>query len=316
MKTTYKIGELARLTGVTVRALRLYEKMDLIQPSSRTESGYRLYVRSQIEAVAKIKAMKGLGLSLSEIKELKMEIEPTNEILSKREQSIQKQIIDLQSQLTLVRGRMQGVPNQKVLEFESREKKEERTVKVRGIQSQMMLSIDFGGMRAAVVGSGKNTEIAEKIRSLASGMQVETFSETELDIFKTLAATKGFDRVVISEISLGDSVLRDQYLAAFRSEHFPSVVVFNADDRASVELASYPDVQRGKIYYFSKNIGLLDQILKIGGVVGDGESLKAYRYQTKDSGPLMLKYKSVLSQSEETSLLAAMTLLLDEALDC
>ncbi|MQA89691.1 MAG: MerR family DNA-binding transcriptional regulator [Gemmatimonas sp.] len=39
----WKIGELARRTGVTIRALHHYDEIGLLQPASRTESNYRQY---------------------------------------------------------------------------------------------------------------------------------------------------------------------------------------------------------------------------------------------------------------------------------
>ncbi|WP_216361261.1 MerR family DNA-binding transcriptional regulator [Caulobacter mirabilis] len=39
----YTIGELSRLSGVSVRRLRFYSDKGLLPPATRTESGYRLY---------------------------------------------------------------------------------------------------------------------------------------------------------------------------------------------------------------------------------------------------------------------------------
>jgi DNA-binding transcriptional MerR regulator len=42
--TTWTIGQLAKRTGVSVRALRHYDEIGLLSPVGRTESGYGLYV--------------------------------------------------------------------------------------------------------------------------------------------------------------------------------------------------------------------------------------------------------------------------------
>jgi hypothetical protein len=39
----YKVGDLAKQTGVSVRTLHYYDEIGLLSPSHRTESGYRVY---------------------------------------------------------------------------------------------------------------------------------------------------------------------------------------------------------------------------------------------------------------------------------
>lgn len=66
----YLIGELAKISGVTTDTLRFYEKNGLIQPTGRSDSGYRIYSDNSLEQVKFILNSKRLGLSLDEIKEL------------------------------------------------------------------------------------------------------------------------------------------------------------------------------------------------------------------------------------------------------
>ncbi len=44
-----RIGDLARLTGKTVRAIHLYEELGLLHPATRSSGGFRLYERSAVE---------------------------------------------------------------------------------------------------------------------------------------------------------------------------------------------------------------------------------------------------------------------------
>ncbi|MEK8034123.1 MerR family transcriptional regulator [Ideonella sp. DXS29W] len=62
-----KVGELARRSGLTVRTLHHYDSIGLLQPSARSESGYRLYGDADIERLHAIQALRGMGLSLAEI---------------------------------------------------------------------------------------------------------------------------------------------------------------------------------------------------------------------------------------------------------
>jgi len=72
MRSTLKspnltVGEVARRTGLTVRTLHHYDKIGLVQPSGRSESGYRLYNARDIERLHSVLSLKQLGLSLDAI---------------------------------------------------------------------------------------------------------------------------------------------------------------------------------------------------------------------------------------------------------
>lgn len=66
----WKIGELAKLTGLTIRTLRYYDQIGLYSPSGYSNAGYRLYRESDISRLHQILALKDLGLSLDEIKSI------------------------------------------------------------------------------------------------------------------------------------------------------------------------------------------------------------------------------------------------------
>ena len=63
------MGELARRTGLSVRALHYYEEIGLLSPSQRTDSGHRLYTAGDVVRLQQIKSLRALGLSLREIRE-------------------------------------------------------------------------------------------------------------------------------------------------------------------------------------------------------------------------------------------------------
>ncbi|MBA5689225.1 MerR family transcriptional regulator [Rugamonas apoptosis] len=62
-----KIGELAKHTGLTVRALHHYDAIGLLTPSARSDAGYRLYNRTDIARLHHIQALRKFGMSLAEI---------------------------------------------------------------------------------------------------------------------------------------------------------------------------------------------------------------------------------------------------------
>ena len=69
-KRTVTVGQAARRTGLTQKAIRLYEARGLLGPAQRTESGYRTYSQRDIELLRFIRRAKSLGLRLEEIREI------------------------------------------------------------------------------------------------------------------------------------------------------------------------------------------------------------------------------------------------------
>lgn len=63
----WRIGELARQTRVTVRALHHYDRLGLLVPSSRTVGGHRCYTGADVRRLHTILALRGFGLSLHDI---------------------------------------------------------------------------------------------------------------------------------------------------------------------------------------------------------------------------------------------------------
>ena len=65
-----RITEFARDAGVTVRALHLYDRLGLLKPAALTESGYRLYGEAQLTRLEQILALRFVGFTLEQIREL------------------------------------------------------------------------------------------------------------------------------------------------------------------------------------------------------------------------------------------------------
>ena len=70
MSALIKIGELAKRTQISVEALRFYETAELLSPSQRSNSGYRLYSPEDEQRLHFILHAKKIGFSLEEIKQL------------------------------------------------------------------------------------------------------------------------------------------------------------------------------------------------------------------------------------------------------
>ena len=65
-----QIGIVAKKIGLSVDAIRFYERNSLLPRAPRTQGGFRQYADSDIETLAFIRRVQGLGFKLSEIRAL------------------------------------------------------------------------------------------------------------------------------------------------------------------------------------------------------------------------------------------------------
>jgi MerR family transcriptional regulator, thiopeptide resistance regulator len=72
-KATFKVGELAGRTGLSVRTLHHYDEIGLLSPSRRTEAGHRLYSAGDVARLQQIRSLRALGFGLEEIRALLQE---------------------------------------------------------------------------------------------------------------------------------------------------------------------------------------------------------------------------------------------------
>ncbi|MBI1891159.1 MAG: MerR family transcriptional regulator [Burkholderiales bacterium] len=98
-----KVGELAKRTGLTVRALHHYDAIGLLAPSARSDSGYRLYNRNDIARLHAIQAMRQIGIPLADIGNLLTQGEPLSAVVQRQMAMLDKQI----AQANELRNRLQ-----------------------------------------------------------------------------------------------------------------------------------------------------------------------------------------------------------------
>lgn len=97
-----KIGEFSKLSHLTIKALRFYEKEGLLVPKSIDDwTGYRFYETSQLEDAAKIKAYRQLGLSIEEIKEI-LSGADLKMIFAEKAEMLKKQKADIDVRLSII----------------------------------------------------------------------------------------------------------------------------------------------------------------------------------------------------------------------
>jgi MerR family transcriptional regulator, repressor of the yfmOP operon len=116
-KTTYQIDEVAAKTGLTKRALRYYEDLNLITPL-RKDSGYRLYSEENVATILHIKEIReNLGFCLNDIKEI-LELEKNLQAIFKRDTAdfvlIEKSLAMMKNQIALIEKKEQSIARVKV----------------------------------------------------------------------------------------------------------------------------------------------------------------------------------------------------------
>jgi DNA-binding transcriptional MerR regulator len=103
---TWRVGEVATATGLTVRALHHYDEIGLVTPSVRTSGGHRLYTGPDLVKLYQVTAMRQLGLSLEQIGDLLAERVGVREVIDEQLDQVDKQIrtaVRLRKQLVAAR---------------------------------------------------------------------------------------------------------------------------------------------------------------------------------------------------------------------
>ncbi|MFD3508009.1 MerR family transcriptional regulator [Nocardia sp. NPDC058666] len=78
----WKVGELAAEAGLTVRTLHHYDRIGLVHPAQRTNTGHRLYTESDVERLYQVLALRQLGLGLDQIADLLEGAVPMAQVLT------------------------------------------------------------------------------------------------------------------------------------------------------------------------------------------------------------------------------------------
>jgi effector-binding domain-containing protein len=106
----FKIGDFSKLSRVSVKALRYYDEIGLLQPMHIDPlSGYRYYALSQLKRLNRILVLKDLGFSLEQIAQLLVEDVPTSQMrgmLRLKQAELQRQLAEDQARLTRIEARL------------------------------------------------------------------------------------------------------------------------------------------------------------------------------------------------------------------
>ncbi len=95
MKDLYSIGEVAKIMGISVQALRYYSSIGLLNPAYiNPDTGYRYYSVNQLHFIDRIKYLQKFGLNLEEIKSIldRNDIKLLLKLLDKRKEAFLEEI--------------------------------------------------------------------------------------------------------------------------------------------------------------------------------------------------------------------------------
>lgn len=115
----FKIGDFSRLTLVTVKALRHYDRLGLLKPAEvDPATGYRFYTSAQLPQLNRILALKELGFSLDQIGHLfqaDLSPEQFQQMLRRKEEEVRDQIATEESRLARLRVILQQLESESEL---------------------------------------------------------------------------------------------------------------------------------------------------------------------------------------------------------
>ncbi|WP_374076551.1 MerR family transcriptional regulator [Bdellovibrio bacteriovorus] len=321
MKNWLTIGQFSKAIGVSAKALRLYEKMGLIKSHARGENGYRYYHDSQLSLARRLKEFKDLGFSLAEIKNL---LESDTNLDS------EKLKLTMRARLELIAQEADLLKEQKKQIENILSSLEKKLEPLKADERRVIMSL-YGKVSIVVTGVDGLEKTAEYIQKhfKNAGQNVPVL---RWDADLVLSEEKPYVLVVPEKVLLSDDVSRIQadviviknlsehseklekdYLKLFTAigPHVNTVV--NADDRASVSLMANPQIQKGRIFYFSKNRALENQIKFIGGVLSSGDELDIYGFNLKSQ--VHLKIERIMALEEEMALISSLGAVLTVGLE-
>lgn len=319
MKDWLTIGQFSKKVGVSAKALRIYEKMGILRSHSRGDNGYRYYQVAQLPIAYRLKDFKELGFSLNEIKELlATDVSLDPEKLAAALSGKLELLSDQQQELASTKAHVERILtslHKKTGTTTSPERKytmslyDKVSIVVTGVKD---LEDTAGKIQSHLecVGQKCDVMIWDGVSPLTQQPRPSILVIPENLLDRPAVRDLHPDVIVVRNLSSYTEELIGKYLNLFQTAGAHLSTIINADDRASIRLASEVLVKKGAIYYFSKNSGLEKQIRNIGGIVSDGEEITVYAFN-RTAHRVHLKLPQILAFDEEVTLLSSLAAVMD-----
>lgn len=100
---TYAIGEAAALTGISVSALRYYDREGMFPGMRRTAGGSRIFSEQELSTLRVIHCLKSAGMSVKEIREFLLWCQEGDASLEKRGEMFHTRLREVEAQMEALR---------------------------------------------------------------------------------------------------------------------------------------------------------------------------------------------------------------------
>ncbi|WP_052284895.1 Zn(2+)-responsive transcriptional regulator [Kluyvera genomosp. 1] len=106
----FRIGELAKLAGVTPDTIRYYEKQQMMSHDVRTEGGFRLYTTDDLQRLKFIRHARQLGFTLESIRELlSIRVDPEHHTCQESKGIVQARLSEVESRIAELQAMQQAL---------------------------------------------------------------------------------------------------------------------------------------------------------------------------------------------------------------
>ena len=102
MNENVSINQVEKMTGVSKRNIRFYEKEGLLLPKRNQENGYRVYDEGDIWRIKVIKMLRMLDMPLEEIQKVLEEESSFSEAIVNQKAELERKALELQAAISFV----------------------------------------------------------------------------------------------------------------------------------------------------------------------------------------------------------------------
>ena len=117
----FRIGEFSKLSQISVRMLRHYDKIDLLVPEKIDEfTGYRYYSVMQLITINRIQELKRMGLSLNTIKEILKNYSDDQSLknyLKLKKFEIEENMKEMQNQICMIENSIKRLEEESIMKY-------------------------------------------------------------------------------------------------------------------------------------------------------------------------------------------------------
>ncbi len=170
------INDVAKIVGMSQKAIRFYENKKLLRVS-RTSNGYRDYSSENIETLNKIKLLRVAGVSIADIKLLFDGIVNTEELLKKRKKELEYEFGIRSKQVSVCEEAIQSLINEQYNNSYELEEKESNSYSEYSDSDELIVGIDIGTTTISASVMNLTKKCAVEYYTISNGADTETVND-------------------------------------------------------------------------------------------------------------------------------------------